>query len=285
MPDRTRPPRTRFPLHAAQAPGSAVIGFAHRGGAGHPELTGLENTLVAFRHAAALGFDYLETDVRLTRDGVLLAFHDAVLDRVSDLTGAVADLTWEQVSRASIGGREPVPRLADLVDALPDALLNIDLKSRDAVAALADFLAERGLEGRVLVGSFSQRRLDRFRRLTGGRVATGATPLEVAAFRMLPSGWLADLLTRHRVAALQVPHRRGPVTVATAGLVRRAHAVGVPVHVWTVDDPEEMRALLSRGVDGLMTDRTDLLREVLAEHAGADDRHQPRGSTPEGTEP
>ena len=117
----------------------------------------------------------------------------------------------------------------------------------------------------MLVGSFSGRRLNEFRRLTRGRVPTSAHPLEVAAFRLLPSGRLADLLTRRRVSVLQVPHRRGRLVLVTAGLVRRAHAAGKHVHVWTIDEPEEMRALIDRGVDGLMTDRTDILKAVLTE--------------------
>ena len=102
-------------------------------------------------------------------------------------------------------------------------------------------------------------------RLTRGRVPTSAHPLEVIAFRFLPSGRLADRVTRGRVAALQVPHRRGPLTIATRGLVRRAHAAGKHVHVWTIDDAEEIRELLDRGVDGVMTDRTDILKAVLVE--------------------
>src|SRR5690606_32691968 len=103
---------------------------------------------------------------------------------------------------------------------------------------------------RVLVGSFSRRRLRAFRRLAGPRVATSAHPWEVVAFRLLPSARLARLLTGCR--ALQVPHTRGPLTVVTPGLVRRAHAAGMHVHVWTIDDPDEMTVLLDRGVDGLM---------------------------------
>lgn len=259
-------PRTGFRYldEVLAAPG-AVLALAHRGGAYHPEIEGLENTLAAFKHAVALGYDYLETDVHVTRDGVLLAFHDAVLDRVTDTTGAIADLTLAEVRRALVGGREEVPTLARLLDEFHGARFNIDLKADGAVDPLVDLLDDRRIHDRVLVGSFSPRRLRRFRRRTGGRVATSAHPLEVAAFRLLPSARLADLVTRGRPAALQVPHRRGPLTVATPGLVRRAHAVGKHVHVWTVDDPEEMHVLLDRGVDGIFTDRTDLLKEVLVD--------------------
>ena len=245
-------------------PGS-VLAFAHRGGVSHPEIEGLENTVTAFRHALALGYDYLETDVHVTRDGVILAFHDAVLDRVTDRSGAIAASTYAEVRQALVGGREEVATLATLFEEFPDARFNIDLKSDSAAPALADFIAAREAWDQVLVGSFSARRLRHFRRLTAGRVATSAHPLEVVAFRLLPSARLARLVTRGRVAALQIPHRRGRWVIATPGLVRRAHAVGVHVHVWTIDDPDEMRELLDRGVDGLFTDRTDLLKTVLEE--------------------
>jgi glycerophosphoryl diester phosphodiesterase len=163
-----------------------------------------------------------------------------------------------------VAGREHVPTLEELVVAFPDARFNLDLKSAAAVTALAAFVRSHRLRDRVLVASFSGRRLRRFRRLVGGRVATAAHPAEVATFLLLP-GRLARRLTRGRVAALQVPHRRGPVTIAGRRLVRHAHDAGVHVHVWTVDDPDEMRLLLDRGVDGLMTDRTDILSEVLRE--------------------
>lgn len=254
-----------------------MLALAHRGGAYHPEVEGLENTLAAFTHAVQLGYRYLETDVHVTRDGVLLAFHDAVLDRVTDRRGAVAEMTHAEVLEARVGGREQVPTLVELLDAFPDARFNIDLKSEASVRALADLVRAREEWDRLLVGSFSPGRLARFRRLTEGRVATSAHPLEVLAFLLLPSGRLADLVTRRRVAALQVPHRRTlrlaggtlpavTLTVVTRGLVRRAHAAGKHVHVWTIDEPDEMRELLAKGVDGMFTDRTDLLREVLEQH-------------------
>lgn len=241
------------------------LAFAHRGGAYHPEIEGLENTLAAFAHAVELGYTYLETDVHVTSDGVLLAFHDTVLDRVTDRTGNIAETTYAEVQQASIGGREPVPTLAELFDAFPAARFNIDLKSEGAVEALAAFIEERQAWDRVLVGSFSRRRMGAFRRRTAGRVATSAHPLEVAAFVLSPSGRLARWLTRGRPLALQVPHRQGRLVVVTPALVRRAHAAGVQVHVWTIDDPIEMNTLLDRGVDGIMTDRTDILRDVLRE--------------------
>ena len=243
-----------------------MIPFAHRGGARHPELEGLENTMAAFRHAVALGYRYLETDVHVTRDGVLLAFHDPHLDRVTDLSGAIADLTYAEVQAARVGGRERVPTLEELVDAFPGVRFNVDIKSRAAAAPLARFITGRSLEDRMMVGSFSPAALREFRRLTGGAVPTSAHPLEIAAYLLSPSGRVAARLLGGKPTALQVPvrHRRF-IRVVTPRFVRKAHAAGAEVHVWVVDDPDEIRRLHAMGVDGIFTDRTDVLREVLSE--------------------
>lgn len=264
--DRRPTPRTGRPyLDALLDQPGAVLAFAHRGGAEHPDVVGMENTTAAFRSAVAQGYQYLETDVHLTRDGVLLAFHDDVLDRVTDAAGRIAAMTHAEVATARIGGVEEVPTLARLFDEFPDARFNIDIKADGAGQALASFLDARDAHDRVLVGSFSVRRLREFRHATGGRVATSAGPWEVAVFRLCPSGRLADRITRGQVDALQIPHRQRGVSITTAGLIRRAHAAGKHVHVWTIDDPAEMAELVDLGVDGLMTDRTDLLKTVLAE--------------------
>lgn len=247
----------------------AILAFAHRGGAEHPDIHGLENTLLAFQHAYDLGYRWFETDVHLSSDGELVAFHDTRLDRVTDGSGLIADLTLAQIRTARVGGREPVPTLEELVEAFPDVHLNIDIKTDPATEPLARFLLARGLADRVMVGGFSPRRLDRFRRLTESTVPTSAHPGEVAAFVTAPTSGLARRLLRGRVAALQVPHRHRvaglPIEVVNRRLVDRAHEAGMHVHVWTIDDPAQMHELLDLGVDGLMTDRTDVLRAVLLE--------------------
>ena len=137
----TSSPRTGYPYLDAvlDQPGS-VLAMAHRGGAGHADLVGLENTAQAFRHAVQLGYRYLETDVHATRDGVLVAFHDPVIDRVTDRTGRVEQLSSVQLGEALIGGLHAVPRFVDLLEELPDARFNVDLKSDGAVHPLADLL-------------------------------------------------------------------------------------------------------------------------------------------------
>ncbi len=163
------------------------IGLAHRGGAAHPANVGIENTLAAFRTAVDLGFRYLETDVHATSDGRLVAFHDEHLDRVTDRGGAIADLPWREVAAARIGGREPIPALDELLDAFPDTRINIDIKAPGAVAPLWETIRAHAAYDRVCVGSFSNRRLQAFRRLAGARVATAAGRLGTAALRYLPA--------------------------------------------------------------------------------------------------
>jgi glycerophosphoryl diester phosphodiesterase len=244
-------------------PGS-VIAMAHRGGATHPDLLGLENTNEAFRHAVALGYRYLETDVHASRDGVLFAFHDDVLDRVTDQVGPIAELTAARIRTARIGGGHAVPTLAELLEGFPDVRFNIDLKSESAVHPLVALLDRFDARDRVCVGSFSPGRMRLFRQLTEGTVATSATPAEVALVKGSPRAAVARAaLGTHGPVALQVPHRRGRFVLVTPAFVRRAHRAGLQVHVWTVDDPAEMLHLLDLGVDGLITDRTDLLRDVL----------------------
>lgn len=245
-----------------ERPGS-VIAMAHRGGALHPDLIGRENTLYAFKHAANLGYRYLETDVHVTRDGRLVAFHDTVLDRMTGRSGILADLTAEELAEARIAEEHAVPSMAELLEELPDRRFNIDLKAPGSVAALAELVERTGSHDRICVGSFSWRHLQEFRRLTSGRVATSATPSEVALFFAASWPGVRRLVGRRRFGVLQIPRRRKRVPLVTRSVVRRAHAAGVQVHVWTVDDPAEMVELLDLGVDGLITDRTDLLKDVL----------------------
>jgi len=260
---RVTRPRTGFPfLDAGLEQPGAVLAFAHRGGAFHPELEGLENTLTAFEHAVELGYRYLETDVHATRDGVLLAFHDAALDRVTSHTGSIAETGYDELAEVVVGEREQIPTLASLLERFPDACFNIDIKAERAVEPLAALVRRTQAYDRVCVGSFSGRRMRAFRRAMDRPVATAHGPASVVAARFGPAA-VAARVTQGSGRAFQVPSRRGAVHVVTEEFVARAHAAGQPVHVWTIDDPDEMHALLDLGVDGLMTDRTDLLRDVL----------------------
>lgn len=221
-------------------------------------MTGLENTLPAFTRAVAEGFRYVETDVHATSDGVLVALHDAVLDRVTDRSGAVAALPYRDVRGALIGGREPIPTLHEVLDACPDTFFNIDPKSDRAVGPLLDVLRSRNDWDRVCIGSFSDRRLSAIRRAAPTELATSLGPR--AAARLIFGS-----LGRPAAGAAQLPIRMRGVPVITPRLVRAAHRGGLEVHAWTIDDAATMRRLLDMGVDGIMTDRPEVLRAVLAE--------------------
>ncbi|GAB3078744.1 glycerophosphodiester phosphodiesterase family protein [Phycicoccus sp. Root563] len=243
------------------------IGLAHRGGAKVAANLHLENTLAAFRHAVDLGYRYLETDVHATSDGQLLAFHDHVLDRVTDARGTIAHLPYAAVRTARVNGTEPIPLLSELLEEFPQARVNIDVKADGAVERLADVVRRHDAFDRVCIGSFSRRRLRAVRALLGPAVATAAGPSEVAVLRFAPSV-VADWL-RSPAPVLQVPtgHVVGGrrLDLVTPALVERVHAMGKHLHVWTIDDATEMHRLFDLGVDGIVTDRTDTLAEVLAE--------------------
>jgi len=195
-------PRTGFAyLDAVLEQPGAVLAFAHRGGAFHPELEGMENTLAAFRHAVDLGYAYLETDVHATRDGVLLAFHDAVLDRITGGSGTVAQMGYDEVAGALIGGREQIPVLADLLERFPTTRFNIDIKSEHAIEPLAALIRRRGDQDRVCVAAFSETRLRDFRRRMGPTVATAVGPAAAAWARLAPTAGLARTVIRSPSAA------------------------------------------------------------------------------------
>jgi glycerophosphoryl diester phosphodiesterase len=250
---------------------SGPIPFAHRGGAGdHPE-----NTMAAFRAAVALGYRHLETDVHLTRDGAVVAFHDEVLERVTDRRGRIAEVTAAEIAAADAGhwftrdggatfphrGRGVrIPLLCEIIEEWPAALLNIDTKSDAVVEPLVTLLRRMDALDRVCVGSFSDERLQRVRALAGEAVCTSMGPRAIACARVCS---LAGRIPRLGARCIQIPVRQGRVRMADPVMVRAAHRSGLPVHIWTIDDAAEMERLLDLGVDGIMSDRLETLRDVL----------------------
>lgn len=230
------------------------IPFAHRGGS-----TSLpENSLSAFKAAADLGFRYLETDVQITSDGHLVAFHDNNLFRTCGVDAEISSMTRGELSQVRIGGIEEIPLLADLFEELPDAFFNIDAKSDECVDPLINFLRGSGSLARVCVGSFSHRRLERVRAACGEEVCTSASPKEVAVWMIgvTPSG----------PSCLQIPIEQSSLRIATRKRVSRARDQGLPVHIWTVDDPRTMQELIDDGVDGIMTDEATVLKRVAEQN-------------------
>ena len=241
--------------------------MAHRGFS----LDGLENSMAAFRAAVDLGFRHLETDVHTTADGVLVLFHDKTLDRITEGRGRIADLPAATVDLARIGGTEPIPRFEELIAAFPDVRFNVDVKDWNSVGTLASAIERHGLHDRVLVASFSDRRRRAVLKQLSRPAASSAGIVSNAVFVLLGPVLPAPLMSLvarralRGVHALQVPVRYGAVPVVTPGFIGRAHRHGLQVHVWTVNEPAEMHRLLDLGVDGIVTDRADLLKAVLQE--------------------
>ena len=233
------------------------VPVAHRGGAAERP----ENTMPAFAAAVAMGYRYVETDVHATADGVLLAFHDHSLDRVTDMTGELGHLPYATVRKARVQG-EPIPRLEDLLGTWPELRVHIDAKHRRAVAPLVEVIDRTGAHDRVCIGAFADRRVARLRRLSGGRICTWMGRREILALR----GASLRLPTpRSPAGCTQVPVRQGPLPLVDRRFVAAAHRRGVAVHVWTIDDRAEMERLLDLGVDGILSDRPSLLKEVFVE--------------------
>jgi glycerophosphoryl diester phosphodiesterase len=239
--------------------GPLPLAMAHRGGA----IEHLENTMPAFEACVAMGYRYLETDVRATADGVPIVIHDPVLERVSDATGRIDQLPWSEVSRARIGGREPILRLEELLEAFPDVRFNLDIKAAGVVAPLVRAIRRLRVAERICLASFSDARIAAARRLLGPTVCTALGPRGVAALRLASYRPRAAGLVRIQAGCAQVPLQLGGRALVDERFLAAAHARGLQVHVWTVDTPDDANALLDLGVDGIMTDRPAMLREVL----------------------
>ncbi len=242
--------------------GGRPIAFAHRGGTLIGNGPGLENTMEAFEAAVGLGYRYVETDVHATRDGVLVAFHDPTLERTTDAEGLISELSYDDLLAVKIGGREAIPRFDDLVSTWPDLRINVDVKSAAGVDLVARVIEQQQAWDRVCVASFSAWHLRLLRRRLGPRVATAYSPFGVGALRVLPTGFLRQLAVGRVGQAAQVPVRRGRLEIVTPAFLDHAHSLGKEVHVWTVNVPAEMHRLLDLGVDAIVTDRIDVLRDV-----------------------
>ena len=243
-------PFLRHPGHPLPA------AIAHRGySARHPE-----NTMAAFAAAVELGYRVVETDVHATADNVLVVFHDSRLDRLTDRRGLVSEMSWAELRRVRVGGRERIPRLEELLTTWDGLRINIDPKQDSAVGPLLDVLRDTDAWDRVCVGSESSRRLRRIRAAAGDRLCTSMGTAEVARL------WLAGHcvpLGGFAADCAQVPPRRYGVPVIDRAFMAAAHARGLSVHAWTINDEAEMNRLLDLGVDGIMTDEAELLKRVF----------------------
>ncbi len=236
------------------------IALAHRGASNNLP----ENTMAAFESAVDLGYRYIETDVHVTRDGVLIAFHDDRLDRVTRHSGLISDLDWSEVKKARVEDSEPVPLLEDLFTRWPDVRINLDPKSDAAVEPLIEMIRRLNVVDRVCIGSFSGERLNAFRKSFGPEICTSMGPMDVFRLRMTSLPFPAPYQQQeYQAYCAQVPLRQWGLPVIDKWFVSTAHRLGLKVHVWTINEEAEMHRLLDLGVDGLISDEAQLLKSVF----------------------
>jgi len=284
----TYPPRKRGPPLRPGHPyfaGSPLL-IAHRGGAGLAP----ENTLAAFENAVfQWGADMLEMDVRSTRDGEVVVIHDETVDRTTDGTGRVEGFTLRELQNLDAGyrfqdpggihsfrgGGVTIPRFEDVLVGLPGIRMNVEAKDSTSAPGLVDIILRQGAQDRVLVAAEWERNREA---AVGYPGPWGASRRDLSRFFLLihtPFG------RNHTPScdALQVPEIHRGIRILSQRFLKEAHARNLPIHVWTVDDPRDMRRLVSLGVDGIQTDRPDLLSPVLTELVGRPRPPALRGET------
>jgi glycerophosphoryl diester phosphodiesterase len=234
--------------------------LAHRGLA----LDAPENTLLAFAKAVALGVTHIETDVHASRDGIAVISHDPELVRLTGREGRVSDFTLAELRRIDLGHGQAFSSLAEALDGFPETRFNIDVKSEDAVVPTVNAILSAGAISRVLVTSFSEKRRHAATRLLSG-VATSASASMFATALVTGKVGLSPVLrfALRNVDAVQIPERAAGMNTVSPRQLKLLHSAGIEVHVWTVNDTEDMARLLDLGVDGLVTDRADLAMQLV----------------------
>ena len=248
--------------------------FAHRGCGGlYPE-----NTLGAFEYSAKIGVDVLELDVHSTSDGTLVVMHDRTVDRTTDGRGKVNELTLAELKKldagfkfSNDGGKTfpfrgkgiTIPTLQEIFDALPQMTFNVEPKQAEPsiTQPLCEMIRARNMAEKVIVGSFRQMAIDEFRQACP-EVATSATPGEATEFLAKYKVGLGESYTPP-MQALQIPQSVGSINIVTKEFIETARKLNLQVHVWTINDPNDMRRLIDLGVDGIMTDYPDRMLEIL----------------------
>ncbi len=238
--------------------GDNFICFAHRGGGAEQR----ENSASAFAAAQTLGYRYIETDIQATADGTLIVFHDDTLDRTTNGTGIIATLPYSTVRQALIGGIEPIMTLEQTLEQFPDICFNIDIKTEKTLQPTLDLMAKMKCFERVCLASFSDNRLRKVRRELGPEICTSAGPQGVFALKL--GSWGIPLASPP-VHCAQVPISEYGITIVTSAFIKHCNKNGIAVHVWTIDEEDEMRRLIQLGVNGLISDRPTLLKQVAME--------------------
>ena len=248
--------------------------IAHQGG----DEVWPGDTLFAYQNAAALGVDVLEMDIHISLDGVLVLMHDEKVDRTTDGTGEIESMTLAELKQLDAGydwspdeGQTfpfrgqgiTVTTLEEVFQAFPEKHMTIEIKKSNAsmVRPFCELIRKYEMQDKVLVASFYDDKIKEFR-AECPEVATSSAKQETTVFVLLSKAFLSGFYSP-KFLSLQVPEESGGITVMTEAFVRAAHARGLAVEVWTINDKETMQKLISWGVDGIMTDRPDILMELV----------------------
>ena len=232
------------------------VAIAHRGGS----YLGSENTMEAFENAINMGFKFLETDIQITRDKKLIAFHDNTLNRVTDHKGYIVNKTWNEIKKTKVAGKFNIPLLSDIFYSWPEINLNIDPKNNASISTLIEFLKENNFFDRVCIGSFSGKRLETLRKIFGSSLCTSAGPLEVLKLKLSSLNFRKFKIDANCV---QVPLKYFGIKIIDRNFINYCHELNLKVHVWTINEIKEMEKLLDLGVDGIMSDNLEGLKTVL----------------------
>ena len=234
------------------------LAFAHRGG----NEFAPENSFRAFKSAVDIGYKYLETDVHLTKDGFLIAFHDDTLDRVTDKSGLIRDLTLSEVKKAKIAGTDEIPLLSELLNSFTDCFFNIDCKVDETVQPLINLINNKDFINRVCIGSFSQKRINFIRKSLGKDVKTSMGPAEVILSKFLS---YTSLGYNFKSSYTSIPIRRYGINLLDERNINYLKSNNQKVIAWTINNEDQMKMLINIGIDGIMTDNLTLLKKVLIE--------------------
>ena len=234
------------------------LAFAHRGG----NEFAPENSFRAFKSAVDIGYKYLETDVHLTKDGFLIAFHDDTLDRVTDKSGLIKDLTLSEIKKAKIAGTDEIPLLWELLNSFTDCFFNIDCKVDETVQPLINLINNKDFINRVCIGSFSQKRINFIRKSLGKDVKTSMGPAEVILSKFLS---YTSLGYNFKSSYTSIPIRRYGINLLEERNIKYLKSNNQKVIAWTINDEDQMKMLINIGIDGIMTDNLTLLKKVLIE--------------------
>lgn len=262
------------PEHPYYADRPNVMVIAHQGG----NHLWPDNTIFAFQNAADLGVDVLEMDLHITSDEVLVIIHDETVGRTTDGSGEVEQMTLAEIKALDAayrwtrdeGATHPyrgqgisVPTLEEVFQTFPGQRMTIEIKKteRSMAAPFCAMIRKHNMQERVLVASFHDERMAEFR-AECPEVATSSARQETTIFVLLTKAWLGGLFSPE-FHSLQVPKESSGITVMTPGFVQAAHARNLKVEPWTINDPEQMKLYIEWGVDGMITDRPDLLLEIL----------------------